>query len=180
VTLITGPTDLPAPAGAEVAPVRTAAEMAEAVLAARPSADALLMAAAVADFRPAAPAEHKLKKTAVPQIVLEKTTDILSAVAEARAQDPARRPAVVVGFAAESQNLLENAREKALRKRLDLIAANDISAQDAGFSVDTNRVTLIDAGGGVEALPLMTKAQVAEAVIERVERLLAAGNWATG
>jgi phosphopantothenoylcysteine decarboxylase/phosphopantothenate--cysteine ligase len=177
VTLVTGPTGLPIPAGAEVVRVQTAAEMAEAVLAARASADALLMAAAVADFRPAAVAEHKLKKTAVPEIQLEKTVDILSAVADARAADPDKRPTVVVGFAAESQDLIANARDKVLRKRLDLIAANDISAADAGFSVDTNRVTLIGSGGGVEELPLLTKAQVAEAVLERVERLLAGGTW---
>ena len=78
-----------------------------------------------------------------------------------------------MGFAAESQNLIENAREKVLRKKLSLIVANDISAQDAGFAVDTNRVSIIDAGGGVEPLPLLSKAQVAETVMERVEKLLA-------
>jgi phosphopantothenoylcysteine decarboxylase/phosphopantothenate--cysteine ligase len=152
--------------------VQTAQQMAQAVLAACAQADALLMAAAVADFRPAQAAEHKLKKTAVPEIMLERTVDILSAVVEARERSPQRRPRVVVGFAAESQNLIENAREKVRRKRLDLIAANDISAADAGFSVNTNRVTLIDGGGGVEALPLMSKTGVAEAVLERVEQLL--------
>jgi phosphopantothenoylcysteine decarboxylase/phosphopantothenate--cysteine ligase len=177
VTLVTGPTALPAPVGAEVVSVQTAEQMAEAVLAASGTADVLLMAAAVADFRPARVAEHKLKKSAVPEIQLEKTVDILSAVAAARKQAPGRRPAVVVGFAAESQDLVENARDKVLRKRLDLIAANDISAADAGFSVDTNRVTLIDARGGVEELPLLTKVQVAETVLSRVEKLLAVQAW---
>jgi phosphopantothenoylcysteine decarboxylase/phosphopantothenate--cysteine ligase len=177
VTLVTGPTALPAPAGALVVQVQTAQEMADAVLAACAQAEVLLMAAAVADFRPAQVAEHKLKKSAVPEIQLEKTVDILSAVAEARARSPEHRPAVVVGFAAESQNLVENARDKVLRKRLDLIAANDISASDAGFSVDTNRVTLIDGRGGLEALPLLTKAQVAETVLSRVETMLAGGKW---
>lgn len=177
VTLITGPTALPLPAGAKVVAVQTAQEMAEAVLAASATADALLMAAAVADFRPAAVAEHKLKKTAVPEIVLEKTVDILSAVADARAQSPDKRPTVVVGFAAESQNLIENARDKVQRKRLNLIAANNIAARDAGFSVDTNRVTLIDGGGGVEELPLLTKAQVADVILSRVEQWLAQRTW---
>jgi phosphopantothenoylcysteine decarboxylase / phosphopantothenate---cysteine ligase len=177
VTLITGPTALPVPAGARAVRVTTAQQMAEAVLAACAEADVLLMAAAVADFRPSQPAEHKLKKTDVPQIVLEKTVDILLAVAEAREQAPERRPAVLVGFAAESQDLVENARDKVRRKRLDLIAANDISAADAGFGVDTNRVTLIDARGAVEELPLVSKTQVAEIIIERVENLLAQPTW---
>ncbi len=113
----------------------------------------------------------------MPDIHLEKTVDILTAVAEARDQSPARRPAVVVGFAAESQDLIENARDKVLRKRLSLIVANDISAKDAGFAVDTNRVTLIDAGGGIETLPLLSKALVADAVLARVEKLLARQTW---
>jgi phosphopantothenoylcysteine decarboxylase / phosphopantothenate---cysteine ligase len=173
VTLIAGPTvSLPTPYGAQRVEVGTAAEMAEAVLAACADADALLMAAAVADFRPAQAAEQKLKKAAVPQIELEKTVDILNVVADRRAVTG--RPTVVVGFAAESQNLIENAREKVLRKKLSLIVANDISARDAGFAVDTNRVVLIDAGGGLEPLPLLTKTQVAEKVVERVTRLLEA------
>ena len=177
VTLVTGPTALPTPAGARRLEVQTAHEMAQAVLAASAEADVLLMAAAVADFRPAQVAEQKIKKTAVPDIHLEKTVDILTAVAEARDQSPARRPAVVVGFAAESQDLIENARDKVLRKRLSLIVANDISAKDAGFAVDTNRVTLIDAGGGIETLPLLSKALVADAVLARVEKLLARQTW---
>jgi phosphopantothenoylcysteine decarboxylase/phosphopantothenate--cysteine ligase len=94
----------------------------------------------------------------------------LNAVADRRAQT--HKPDVVVGFAAESQNLVENARDKVQRKKLSLIVANDISASDAGFSVDTNRVTLIDAGGEVTQLPLLTKTQVAEKVLEQVQRLL--------
>jgi phosphopantothenoylcysteine decarboxylase / phosphopantothenate---cysteine ligase len=177
VTLIAGPTALPTPAGAELVRVQTAQQMADAVLDASTRADVLLMAAAVADFRPAQAAAHKLKKTEVPQIDLEKTVDILSAVSQAREQHAERRPAVLVGFAAESQRLVDNARDKVLRKRLDLIAANDISATDAGFSVDTNRVTLIDARGAVEELPLLSKLQVAEVIITRVERLLAQPGW---
>ncbi len=173
VTLVAGPTALPTPAGARLVAVQTAQEMAQAVLAASAEADVLLMAAAVADFRPAQVAGQKIKKDTVPEIRLEKTVDILTAVVEAREQSAAERPAVIVGFAAESQNLIENARDKVLRKRLSLIVANDISASDAGFAVDTNRVTLIDSGGGIEALPLLTKTQVADAVLARVEKFLA-------
>ena len=177
VTLVAGPTALPAPAGAELVRVQTAQQMADAVLAASAQADVLLMAAAVADFRPAAPAVHKLKKTAVPEIHLEKTTDILGAVAEARAASPEHRPTVVVGFAAESQDLLENARDNLQRKQLSLIAANDISASDAGFGVETNRVTLVDSRGATEELPLLSKTQVADIILERVENLLARPAW---
>ncbi|MBI4770612.1 MAG: bifunctional 4'-phosphopantothenoylcysteine decarboxylase/phosphopantothenoylcysteine synthetase, partial [Chloroflexi bacterium] len=172
VTLVSAPTALPTPIGAKRVDVNTAAEMAPAVLAASAEADALIMAAAVADFRPAQAAGQKIKKTAAPgiHIELEKTVDILAAVAEAR--DRTHKPPVVVGFAAESQNVVENARDKVRRKKLSLIVANDITAADAGFSVDTNRVTLVDATGGVETLPLLTKAQVADAVLERVEAWL--------
>jgi phosphopantothenoylcysteine decarboxylase/phosphopantothenate--cysteine ligase len=172
VTLIAGPTALPPVFGAKMVEVRTADEMAEAVLAASADADVLLMAAAVADFRPAGVAEHKIKKSAgePPAVRLEKTVDILSAVAERKAQTG--RPAVVVGFAAESQDLIANARAKVHAKRLDYIVANDISARDAGFAVDTNRVAIVDAGGGVERLPLLSKREVAQAVLERVARLL--------
>jgi phosphopantothenoylcysteine decarboxylase / phosphopantothenate---cysteine ligase len=175
VTLITGPTvnaTLATPTGARRLEVNTAAEMATAVLTASAEADALIMAAAVADFRPNQVAEQKIKKSTAPQINLEKTIDILSAIADRR--DLTRRPEVVVGFAAESQNLIENAREKIQRKKLSFIVANDISADDAGFSVDTNRVTLIDVDEGVEQLPLLSKAQVAEAVVARVTKLLQA------
>jgi phosphopantothenoylcysteine decarboxylase/phosphopantothenate--cysteine ligase len=177
VTLITGPTvsnALATPTGARRIDVNTAAEMAEAVLRACSEADALVMAAAVADFRPAHVAQQKIKKANPPHIELEKTVDILGAVAERR--ETTRRPEVVVGFAAESQNLVENAREKIQRKKLTFIVANDISATDAGFSVDTNRVTLVDADEGVEQLPLLPKTQVAEAVMDRVTKLLKAGH----
>ncbi|OGO47757.1 MAG: phosphopantothenoylcysteine decarboxylase [Chloroflexi bacterium RBG_16_63_12] len=169
VTLVAGPTALSAPIGARRVDVTTAAEMAKAVLAVA-DADALIMAAAVADFRPAQVADQKIKKAAVPLVELETTVDILSAVAERR--EATGKPTVVVGFAAESENLIENAREKVFRKKLSLIVANDISAKDAGFSVDTNRVTLVGSGGGVEPLPLMSKEQVAEVVLERVAGLL--------
>ncbi len=172
VTLIAGPTALPTPIGARRVDVNTAQEMLEAVLAAIVRADALLMAAAVADFTPAVTAEQKIKKEGgIPQITLRATPDILAAVAPQRSATGF--PRVTVGFAAESQSLLDNARVKLESKKLDLIVANDISARDAGFGVDDNRVTLLDAGGGVESLPLMSKSEVAESVLARVTHLLA-------
>lgn len=171
VRLITHPTGLPVPTGAEVVQVRTAQEMCSAVLQACEDADALIMSAAVADFQVASVAPHKLKKQdGIPHIQLEAAPDVLGAVAKAR--DAWARLKVVVGFAAESRNLLENAAVKLTSKKLDFIAANDISATDAGFSVDTNRVTLLYTGGRAESLPLMGKDEVAEAIIDRVISLL--------
>jgi phosphopantothenoylcysteine decarboxylase / phosphopantothenate---cysteine ligase len=134
-------------------------------------ADALIMAAAIADFRPAETATNKMKKRdGIPQVTLEATEDVLEAVSAQKAKK--KRPKVTVGFAAESQNLLANASEKLKSKNLDLIAANDISASDAGFGVETNRVTLLFADGKQEALPLMSKVEVAETIITRVATLL--------
>lgn len=171
VTLIAGSTALPTPIGAQRINVQTTEEMLKAVLEAQQGADVLIMAAAVADFMPASPASYKLKKeSGIPEIKLETTPDILAAAAEQKSRT--KFPLVTVGFAAESQNLLENARKKLESKKLDLIAANDISANDAGFAVDDNRVTLIDAKNGVENLPLMSKAEVANIILERVAALL--------
>jgi phosphopantothenoylcysteine decarboxylase/phosphopantothenate--cysteine ligase len=170
VTLITGPVSLATPVGARRVDVTTVQQMLDAVLEDAADADALLMAAAVGDYRPATVSEHKIKKTADLTLRLERTPDILAAVARQRADTG--RPQVVVGFAAESQDLLENARAKLEAKRLDLIVANDITAADAGFAAETNRVVLLDREGGVEELPLMSKAAVAETVLDRVTRML--------
>jgi phosphopantothenoylcysteine decarboxylase/phosphopantothenate--cysteine ligase len=171
VTLIAGPVALPTPVGVRRLDVQTAAEMLAAVLTETADADALLMAAAVADFRPAAPAGQKIKKeTGVPTIELQANPDILLEVSHRKGQTGF--PRVVVGFAAESQSLLENAQHKLMAKKLDLIVANDISAADAGFAVDTNRVTLLDPAGA-ETLPLMSKDGVAEAVLARLVEKLA-------
>ena len=171
VTLISGPTHLVAPIGADHMEIRTAEEMRAAVLKALPDSAALLMAAAVADFRPVSPTKEKVKKSAgVPKLELEATPDILAAVAEEKSKHG--YPEISVGFAAESQDLLSNARQKLEMKQLDLIIANDISASDAGFAVDTNRVTILDAGGGKEVLPLMSKGEVALFIVERVIGLL--------
>lgn len=171
VTLVTHPTALAAPIGAEMVEVRTAQDMLDAVLKACENADGLLMAAAVADFRVKHVAEHKLKKQdGIPQIELEAAPDVLNTVAKARGR--LKRLKVVVGFAAESHGLVENAAAKLASKKLDFVAANDISAPEAGFAVETNRITLLFADGHHESLPLMDKTEVAEIIIERVAALL--------
>lgn len=171
VILITAPTALPVPVGVQHIPVNTAAEMEEAVLQACPSADGLLMAAAVADFTPVLPAQQKIKKQAgTPVIKLKPTKDILAGVAELRSKTS--MPRIVFGFAAETQDLLDNAQAKLQAKKLDLIVANDVSAADAGFGVDTNRVTLVRADGSREALPLLNKDEVAEVIIKELVNFL--------
>jgi phosphopantothenoylcysteine decarboxylase/phosphopantothenate--cysteine ligase len=171
VTLITTPRALMAPVGARVIHVQTAKEMLDAVSKEFSESDVLIMAAAVADFRPRDVAENKIKKEGgIPQMELEATEDILKAVAGLRSE--LKRKQVVAGFAAESQNLLENASNKLQSKKLDLIAANDISAADAGFSVETNRITLLFADGQKESLSLMSKTEAAEIIVERVAALL--------
>jgi len=167
VTLIAGVTDLPTPIGARRIDVQTAQDMLGVVLAETAQADILLMAAAVADFRPASPSGQKIKKEGgAPELMLEATPDILRAVAKARSETGF--PPLTVGFAAESQRLVENAHAKLVSKKLDLLVANDISTPEAGFGVDTNRVTLVYPDGRTEALPLMSKTEVAEAVLQRV------------
>jgi len=171
VTLITTPTALTAPVGANVLQVETARQMLDAVMKESSDADVLIMAAAVADFRPRQAAENKMKKRdGIPQVELEATEDILEALST-RSRD-GKRPRVTVGFAAESHDLLVNADEKLRTKHLDFIAANDISSNDAGFGVETNRVTLLFRDGKKESLPLMSKTEVAEAIIEHVAALL--------
>lgn len=171
VTLISTPTGLTPPIGARLVEVRTAEEMLQAVLAESAGAEALLMAAAVADFRPVKAAESKLKKRdGIPEITLEATTDVLTTLAGQGSEK--KRPRLVVGFAAESRDLLDNASAKLISKKLDLIVANDISAPDAGFGVDTNRITLLYTDRRTEPLPLMSKAEVAEAIITRLAVLL--------
>lgn len=169
VCLITAPTALTAPVGARVIKINSAEELLNAVLS--EEADALIMAAAAADFRPKNIAADKMKKRdGIPQIELEAAPDILKTVANSQLSK--KRFHVVVGFAAESRDLLENASEKLQSKKLDFIVANDISAADAGFAVDTNRVTLLFQDGTKEILPLSSKEKVAEKIIEHTSRLL--------
>lgn len=174
VTLISTPVTLTPPVGARVVPVETAQQMLAAVLKESQGCDALIMAAAVADFRPKTQAGNKIKKEGgLPQIELEATEDILKTVsAPGVERSGAQRPRVVVGFAAESQSLMENAAVKLQSKKLDLIAANDISAEGAGFAVETNRITLLFADGRREALSLMSKNEVAEIIVARIAALL--------
>ncbi len=171
VTLISTPTALTVPVGVKLVRTRSAEDVLEAVLAESANADALIMAAAAADFRPVDVAGSKLKKRdGIPQITLEAAPDILKAVASQ--MTGSSRPRVVVGFAAESRDLLANAAEKLTSKKLDLIVANDISATDAGFDVENNRVTLLYADGKEEKLSLRSKFGVAEIVINGIEDLL--------
>ena len=161
VALITTVTPLTETAGMEVSRVETALEMQRAVAKAVASADALIMAAAVADFMPEKEATKKIKKGDGLDIKLVKTPDILSEV---------KGDFVKVGFAAESEDLVKNATAKLKEKGLDLIVANDITDVDSGFGADTNKVTIIDGKGKVEALPLLTKREVADKVLDSVVR----------
>jgi phosphopantothenoylcysteine decarboxylase/phosphopantothenate--cysteine ligase len=167
VTLVTT-IGRPAPPNVEIVEVQTAAEMQEAVLARSTGTDVIVMAAAVADFRPKEPPNRKLKKhEGIPEIVLEPTHDFLVDLGRDK---PAGQ--VLVGFAAETDNLVENATEKLRSKHLDLIVGNDISQPDAGFEVDTNRAVILDASGGIEHLPLLAKTDLADAILDRVAALL--------
>jgi len=144
--------------------------MLAAVLAEAKDADILLMAAAVADFRPSKEVEEKIKRAeGVPVLDLEANPDILLELQKTKGL----KPKVTIGFAAESKDLIENAKQKLKAKALDLIVANDITANDAGFEVDTNRVVLLDKSGKQEELPLLRKEEVARVVVERAAALLA-------
>ena len=163
VVLVTAPTSLADPALVKVVQVRTAEEMGQAIQEHVTKADALVMAAAVADYRPTETAGQKIKKADDDlNISLAKTTDILKS---------AKGNFVRVGFAAESQNLVENAKAKVGSKNLDLIAANDITAEGSGFGSDTNKVTLIDRDLAVEELPLLSKYEVSNQILDRVKGL---------
>lgn len=167
VVLVTGPAALPDPYAVEVVHVRRAVEMRDAVVAHCSDAQALVMAAAVADYQPAEAVGEKIKRGRREGITLSlvRTPDVLAEVGQ--------RPRLVkVGFAAESHDLLANARDKLGAKGLDLIAANDITSEDAGFSADTNRVTLLDKEGGQEELALMSKYDVAWRILDRVVALI--------
>jgi phosphopantothenoylcysteine decarboxylase / phosphopantothenate---cysteine ligase len=163
VTLVTT-VRRPVASGVEVVAVETAAEMLAAVEARRERADVVVMAAAVADFRPADPATHKLKKdTGPPAVVLEPTVDILAALGAQKVPGQ-----VLVGFAAETDRVAENAQSKLARKNLDLIVANDVSAPGAGFDHDTNAVTILSSVGDVRQMPLADKRVIARAVLDAV------------
>jgi phosphopantothenoylcysteine decarboxylase / phosphopantothenate---cysteine ligase len=167
VILVTGPTALPPPHGAEVVRVETAQEMYDAVLSRLDAATVVIKAAAVADYRPKRVAERKIKKDeTVPEITLEPTPDILAEVGRRKG----RR--ILVGFAAETEDLVANARKKLQRKNLDLMVANDLRQPGAGFDIDTNVVKILDAQGGVEEVPLQTKRSVGDRILDRVVELI--------
>jgi len=155
--------DREAPPGVAVVPVETAAQM-EAAVRQHADTDVVVMAAAVADFRPVAPAANKIKKDAgVPVVELEPTPDILAGLGRDR-----RPGQVIVGFAAETDDVVANATAKLTRKGLDLIVANDVSAPNAGFQHDTNAVTIVSAGGLVHTVPLTDKRAIARVVLDAV------------
>ncbi|MEI6186625.1 MAG: bifunctional phosphopantothenoylcysteine decarboxylase/phosphopantothenate--cysteine ligase CoaBC [Dehalococcoidia bacterium] len=165
VTLISAPTALAIPPGIKIIGVKTAEDMLKAVQEAVKKADALVMAAAVADFRPVKKEDKKIKRADLSYLTLEleKTPDILAQV---------KGSFIRVGFAAESHDVVANAKEKVKRKGLDLIVANDITEMDCGFGTDTNRVTIIDSKGKVENLPLLPKGEAADRILDRLLNLL--------
>jgi phosphopantothenoylcysteine decarboxylase/phosphopantothenate--cysteine ligase len=171
VILVAGPTRVEPPAVDEVVRVRSAAEMHEAIMAAAASADVVIMAAAVADFTPVSASAAKVAKTDGPlTLTLTRTRDILADLGARRSAQGAPGP-VLVGFAAETGDLLRKAREKRERKHVDLIVANDVSQPDRGFDVETNAVTLVSDEGD-EPVSLQSKGRVAAAILDRVERLM--------
>ena len=180
VTLVAGPTPLAAPAVDATINVRSAAEMHEAVMRVASNADVVIMAAAVPDYTPASPAGQKVTKSDGPMtLTLQRTKDILGDLGSMRAGLGGARP-VLVGFAAETQDVVARAREKRARKKVDLIIANDVSQPDQGFDAETNAVTIIG-DGSEQAVPLQSKAGVAGIILDRVEQLLRsrAGNLAS-
>lgn len=167
VVLVAGPTSLAAPRGVEMVAVRSADEMAKAVLDKAVGAGIVAMAAAVSDYRPAAKAASKIKKHEGGQTLeLVRTPDILKSLGESKG------PRFLIGFAAETERLLESARRKRAEKRVDLMVANDVSRDGAGFASDKNAAVLIDAKGETE-LPLMSKRELAERIWDRVAELRA-------
>ncbi len=162
-TLIAGPTALATPHGTRRRDVATAEEMRQAVAEEFGQTNVLLMAAAVADYKPIKTATQKLKKTSGPMAIdLERTTDVLAELA------PRKQRQIVVGFAAETQDVIANAERKLESKNLDLIVANDVAGSDTGFAVDTNAVTIIGRDGKRQTVPLMQKDEVADRILDAV------------
>ncbi len=169
VVLISGPTEIQPPAGVELIRVTTAAEMRDAVVPRAKDADVVIMAAAVADYAPAAAPQQKIHKDSdTLTLSLVRTPDIL---VELGAQRAAGERPLLVGFAAETTDVVARARRKQREKKVDLVVANDVSRTDAGFEVDTNEVTLVSADGE-ETLPLQSKSAIAAQVMQRIEKLL--------
>jgi phosphopantothenoylcysteine decarboxylase/phosphopantothenate--cysteine ligase len=165
VTLISGPTELPVPRGVQCIPVQTALEMRDAVMDHLEKATVVIKAAAVADYRPTVCQTTKIKKAAGQMTVcLERNPDILAAIGERKGSR------IVVGFAMESDNLLENARTKLVEKKMDFVVANDLTVPGAGFRTDTNIIRILDREGGDETFPLMDKLEVAGIILDKVKK----------
>lgn len=171
VTLVSGPSTLASPWGVEVTRVESAAQMRDALVNAVQGAQALIMAAAVADFRPAQPADQKIKKRAQTGLDLQLVANESFA---GDLLDAGGSDLITVYFAAETQNVLANAREKLAKLHADLLVANDVTEAGSGFGTDTNRVTLIGRTGDPDPLPLLSKDEVAEQILDRVDALLRA------
>jgi phosphopantothenoylcysteine decarboxylase/phosphopantothenate--cysteine ligase len=175
VTLVSGPVELAAPQGVDFVPVRSAEQMHRAVLEHLPCATVVIMAAAVADYRPVAPANKKIKRRPGPMTLeLESTPDILADVARNKNVAPEKSAArekpdrILVGFAAETEDVATHARAKLSAKQADLIVANDVTAPGAGFDHETNIVTLYPADGSETALPRMSKVDVAGRILDQI------------
>jgi phosphopantothenoylcysteine decarboxylase / phosphopantothenate---cysteine ligase len=172
VTLVAGPTTVEPPTVDRLSRVRSAAEMHAAVMRDAPSADVVIMAAAVADYAPGSAADHKIPKTDAPMtLTLKRTPDILAELGDLRARLGGSRP-LLVGFAAETADVLAKAQQKLARKRVDLIVANDVSEKDRGFEAETNAVTIVGRERHID-VPLQSKAGVAATILDHVEQLLA-------
>lgn len=167
VTLISGPVSIPVPAGVELVSVITAREMRDAVLSRLEGHQVIIKAAAVSDYRPAGFSQSKIKKgVKALTLELEPNPDIIAEVGRLKGHR------ILVGFAMETEHLLENARKKMAEKKMDIIVANDLSEPGAGFRHDTNAVRILDPEGGVESLPLMEKKEVADRILDKVVELL--------
>ncbi|HPX56028.1 MAG TPA: bifunctional phosphopantothenoylcysteine decarboxylase/phosphopantothenate--cysteine ligase CoaBC [Syntrophales bacterium] len=166
VTLISGPSALERPVGVRFISVSTAVEMRDAVMAHLERATVVIKAAAVADYRPAAVSSSKIKKKEGPlTIELVRNPDIVSEIGRQKGDR------ILVGFAMESENLVENAKAKLAAKRMDMIVANDLTQEGAGFQTDTNIIQILDRDGGIEALPLMDKGDVANRILDRIRAM---------
>ncbi|MBN1380685.1 MAG: bifunctional phosphopantothenoylcysteine decarboxylase/phosphopantothenate--cysteine ligase CoaBC [Deltaproteobacteria bacterium] len=167
VTLISGPTTLAAPRGVRCVSVKSAREMRDAVMEHLEKATVVIKAAAVADYRPASRSDSKIKKSeGTLNMSLERNPDIIAEIGKNKGQR------VLIGFAMETDNLFENAAEKLTRKNMDLIIANDLNQEGAGFQTDTNVITMLDPNGGKETLPLMDKMDVADRILDRVKKII--------
>ena len=167
VLLVSGPSSLPDPAGVRTIRIKTALEMQAAVQEAYAAADAVIMSAAVADYRPKTVAKEKIKKSDDELVLhLERNPDILYGLGQHKERQ------ILVGFAAETCNMEEYAKKKLVKKNLDFIVANDVSASDAGFAVDNNRVQIYTRDGGCEKYPLMSKQELARIILNKITELM--------